>query len=46
MRGGAAGILFGRAIFGADNPLAVLRACRAIIHDDATVKTAAALAGL
>ena len=46
MRGGAAGILFGRAIFGADNPLAVLKACRAIIHDDATVETAAALAGL
>lgn len=43
MRGGAAGILFGRAIFGADNPRAVLRACHAIIHDGATVETAWAL---
>lgn len=43
MHGGAAGILFGRAIFQADNPLAVLKACRAIIHDGATVDAALAL---
>jgi DhnA family fructose-bisphosphate aldolase class Ia len=43
MQGGAAGILFGRAIFQADNPLAVLKACRAIIHDGATVDAARAL---
>jgi len=43
MQGGAAGILFGRTIFQADNPLAVLKACRAIIHDGATVDAARAL---
>jgi DhnA family fructose-bisphosphate aldolase class Ia len=45
IEGGAAGTLFGRAIFEADNPLAVLRACRTIIHDGATVEAAMAVAG-
>jgi DhnA family fructose-bisphosphate aldolase class Ia len=45
MQGGAAGILFGRAIFQATKPLAVLRACRAIIHDGATVEAAMAASG-
>lgn len=34
--GGAAGIFFGRSIFQAADPLAVMKACRAIIHDDAS----------
>lgn len=37
---GAAGILFGRAIFQAAEPLAVMKACRAIIHDGASVEAA------
>ena len=45
MQGGAAGTLFGRQIFQADNPLAVLKACRAIIHGGATVEDAMAESG-
>lgn len=37
---GAAGILFGRAIFQAAEPLAVMKACRAIIHDGLSVEAA------
>ena len=43
---GAAGILFGRALFQAKNPLGVMKACRAIIHDGASLEAAAAIAGL
>lgn len=39
--GGAAGIFFGRSIIQATDPLAVMKACRAIIHDG--VSTAEAL---
>jgi DhnA family fructose-bisphosphate aldolase class Ia len=42
---GAAGILFGRAIFQAAEPLAVMRACRSIIHDGASVEAAIETAG-
>ncbi|ABC22146.1 fructose-bisphosphate aldolase [Rhodospirillum rubrum] len=45
MEGGAAGILFGRSIFQARSPLAVMKACRAIIHDRASVEEAAEGAG-
>jgi DhnA family fructose-bisphosphate aldolase class Ia len=45
MAGGAAGILFGRQIFDAARPLAVMKACRAIIHGGATVEEAMAGAG-
>ncbi len=38
--GGAAGILFGRAVFQARNPLAVLKAARRIIHDNASIDEA------
>ncbi|TBW40850.1 fructose-bisphosphate aldolase [Siculibacillus lacustris] len=37
---GAAGILFGRSIFQAREPLAVMKACRAIIHAGASVDEA------
>jgi DhnA family fructose-bisphosphate aldolase class Ia len=37
---GAAGILFGRAIFQAANPLAVMKACSAIIHRGVSVDAA------
>ncbi|NVO13471.1 MAG: fructose-bisphosphate aldolase [Rhodoplanes sp.] len=40
MKGGAAGILFGRAIFQALDPLAVMKACRAIVHDRLPVDAA------
>lgn len=46
MAGGAAGILFGRAIFQAKNPLAVMTACRLIIHENRTAEQAARLVGL
>lgn len=42
---GAAGILFGRAIFQAQDPLAVMRACRAIVHDGVGVDEAIEGAG-
>lgn len=42
---GAAGILFGRAIFQARDPLAVMRACRAIVHDGIGVDEAIEGAG-
>jgi DhnA family fructose-bisphosphate aldolase class Ia len=42
---GAAGILFGRSIFQAKDPLAMMKACRAIIHDRAPVDVAIAKAG-
>lgn len=42
---GAAGILFGRAIFQAAEPLAVMKACRAIIHDGLSVEAAVEAAG-
>jgi DhnA family fructose-bisphosphate aldolase class Ia len=42
---GAAGILFGRAIFQAAEPVAVMRACRAIIHDGVSVDEAIEGAG-
>lgn len=45
VQGGAAGILFGRQIFQADKPLAVMKACRAIIHGGASVEDAMAGAG-
>jgi len=45
MQGGAAGTLFGRQIFEAGNPLAVMKACRAIIHGGASVEDAMAGAG-
>lgn len=41
MAGGAAGVLFGRAIFQAKNPLAVMKACRLIIHDGLSAARAA-----
>ncbi|AWK89736.1 class I fructose-bisphosphate aldolase [Azospirillum thermophilum] len=46
MESGAAGILFGRSVFQAKNPLGVMKACRAIIHGNATVEEAMARAGL
>lgn len=46
MAGGGAGILFGRAIFQSQNPLAVMKATRAIIHGGAPVADAMADAGL
>lgn len=42
---GAAGILFGRAIFQAQEPLAVMKACRAIIHGGASVEEAIETSG-
>jgi DhnA family fructose-bisphosphate aldolase class Ia len=46
MAAGAAGILFGRAIFQARDPLAMMQACRAIIHDGLTAAAAASAAGV
>ncbi|WP_319529281.1 hypothetical protein [uncultured Cohaesibacter sp.] len=43
---GAAGILFGRSIFQSDNPLALMKACRSVIHDNLSVDEAADLAKL
>ena len=40
MDSGAAGILFGRSIFQSTNPLGVMKACRAIIHDGASIAAA------
>jgi DhnA family fructose-bisphosphate aldolase class Ia len=45
MDAGAAGILFGRSIFQAEDPLAMMKACRAIIHERAPVDAAIAQAG-
>lgn len=45
MEGGAAGIFFGRSIFQARDPFAVMKACRAIIHDRVSVDAAIAKAG-
>ncbi|MBV5265815.1 class I fructose-bisphosphate aldolase [Pinisolibacter aquiterrae] len=42
---GAAGILFGRAIFQAEEPLAVMKACRALVHDGVSVDEAIETAG-
>jgi DhnA family fructose-bisphosphate aldolase class Ia len=42
---GAAGILFGRAIFQAREPVAMMRACRAIVHGGASVDEAIEIAG-
>ncbi|MDR3438381.1 fructose-bisphosphate aldolase [Telmatospirillum sp.] len=41
MAGGAAGILFGRQVFQAKNPLAVMKACRLIIHEGMSAAQAA-----
>ncbi len=46
IEGGAAGTLFGRQILQADNPLAVMKACRLIIHGGMTAEAAAAEVGL
>nr|WP_319388543.1 hypothetical protein [uncultured Cohaesibacter sp.] len=43
---GAAGILFGRSIFQSDDPLALMKACRAVIHDNASAEEAAERAKL
>ncbi|SNY92886.1 fructose-bisphosphate aldolase, class I [Cohaesibacter sp. ES.047] len=43
---GAAGILFGRSIFQSDNPLALMKACRSVIHDNTSAQEAAELAKL
>nr|WP_321456437.1 hypothetical protein [uncultured Cohaesibacter sp.] len=43
---GAAGILFGRSIFQSDDPLALMKACRAVIHDNVSAEEAAELAKL
>lgn len=43
---GAAGILFGRAIFQARDPLAMMRACRAVIHGKLPAAEAALRFGL
>lgn len=43
---GAAGILFGRAIFQARNPLAMMKACHDIIHEDLSAPEAAIRFGL
>lgn len=45
MDGGAAGIFFGRTIFQAKDPLAVMKACRAVIHDRVSVDEAIEVAG-
>jgi DhnA family fructose-bisphosphate aldolase class Ia len=45
VKAGAAGILFGRAIFEAKEPLAVMKACRAIVHDGCSVDDAIGAAG-
>lgn len=45
IKAGAAGILFGRAIFEAKEPLALMRACRAIVHDGSSVEEAIDAAG-
>lgn len=45
VKAGAAGILFGRAIFEAKEPLAVMRAGRAIVHDNCSVDDAIEQAG-
>ena len=45
MQAGAAGVLFGRAIFQAAEPLAVMKACRTIIHDRVSIAEAVAGAG-
>jgi len=46
IEGGAAGIFFGRSIFQAKSPLTVMKACRAIIHDGASLAEAAEIAKL
>lgn len=46
IEGGAAGTLFGRQILQADKPLAVMKACRLIIHGGMTAEAAAAEVGL
>jgi len=45
VKAGAAGVLFGRSIFGANEPLAVMRACRAIVQEDRSVDDAIEQAG-
>lgn len=45
MNAGAAGILFGRSIFQAHEPFAVMKACRAIVHDRLSVDEAIEAAG-
>jgi DhnA family fructose-bisphosphate aldolase class Ia len=45
IKAGAAGILFGRAVFEAKDPRAVMRACRAIVHDNCSVDEAIDTAG-
>ncbi|WP_319533039.1 hypothetical protein [uncultured Cohaesibacter sp.] len=40
---GAAGILFGRSIFQSDDPLSLMKACRAVIHDNMSTEEAAEL---
>lgn len=46
LAGGAAGVLFGRALFQADAPLAVMKAARALIHGGVGVDEALAIAGI
>lgn len=43
---GAAGILFGRSIFQSDDPLRLMKACRAVIHDNKDAQDAADLVGM
>jgi DhnA family fructose-bisphosphate aldolase class Ia len=45
IKAGAAGILFGRAIFAATEPFAVMRACHALVHTNCSVDEAIELAG-
>jgi DhnA family fructose-bisphosphate aldolase class Ia len=45
MQAGAAGILFGRAIFQAQEPLAMMKACQAIVQDRRPIDEAIDLAG-
>lgn len=45
MNAGASGIMFGRLVFQAKEPLAVMKACKAIIHDQVSVDEAIAGAG-
>ncbi len=42
---GASGILFGRSLFQAHEPLAMMRACRALIHENASLPEAIETAG-
>ena len=43
MRSGAAGVDMGRNIFQSDCPVGMIRAVRAVVHDDASIASAAAI---